>query len=198
MTRLGDLGMIEYLLFEAFVEAIKHSQATVAEWLCDAAKFDVDQEMVKYPKRALFTALQDCSTSHRYRTIEMILLKRADPNRTYAAVTGTPLQAALQMKEPDRQHIVDLLLSSGADPNARTRKDVRRMRAPLLYAARRGEVDLLRNLFKHRADPRVICRCLTIVDEAKRGKIREEVAEMLVEFGWEERFRDWARQRQSG
>ncbi|RDW87157.1 ankyrin repeat domain-containing protein [Aspergillus mulundensis] len=183
MARIGDLEMIEYLderssrygndteplHFEAFVEAIKHSHVAVVEWLCNTADFDVDQETIEYPKGSLFTAFQDCPPAHMYRMIEMILLNGADPNRTYPAVTGTPLQAALQMNGLDKQGIVDLLLLHGADPNARTRKGVRRMRAPLLYAARRGEVDLVRKLFKHGADTRVICRRLTVTMRQGEG-----------------------------
>ncbi|KAL4919089.1 ankyrin repeat-containing domain protein [Aspergillus aurantiobrunneus] len=208
LVRVGDIEMVEYLnercgrygndpesmRFEAFMEAIKNSYVDIADLLCDHGNFDINQESVEYLKGPLFTALYDCDPAVRDEMVKMLLERGADPNRTYSTVSGTALQAALQQR---RRRIVGLLLDHGADPNARMESNMRRKRPPLLHAARKADVAIVRQLFIHGADPRVVCRRLTIIDEARRGNILNNVLEMLVEFGWEVIFNEWLRKRQS-
>ncbi|KAL4882371.1 ankyrin repeat-containing domain protein [Aspergillus karnatakaensis] len=191
-TRYTEPPVSEFLHFHALMEAVMHGHVDIAAWLHIDSGTDVDLNQVATwdRKGPLFAALQDCPPNTRLEMIKMLLGGGVDPNHTSTVVRGTPLQAALQQRQ-DRDKIVQLFLEHGADPNARVARNVNKMRSPLLYAARQGDVELLRRLFELGADPRVVCRRLTIVDEAKRGNILKDVKEMLVEFGWKERFSVW-------
>ncbi|KAL3470799.1 ankyrin repeat-containing domain protein [Aspergillus californicus] len=177
---------------KAFIEAIKASQVDTAEFLADQRTFDINSTAPGYTHGPLFPALHDCKPAVRLAMVQMLLSAGADPNRTYPGVRGTPLQAALKQQDPEQEYaLADLLLENGADPNARVGKAVNKMRAPLLYAARRGQIGLVHWLFEHGADPRIAWGQLTLIDEARRGNVLEKVKVLLKEFGWDERMEKW-------
>ncbi|KAL2816293.1 ankyrin repeat-containing domain protein [Aspergillus granulosus] len=202
-ARVGDLEMVERLSgrcggystdpaeihFEAFLEAIRSGQVAVAEWILRLGWFEVENSTVRFsiPKSALFIALQDCHPPARVPMVRMLLSYRADPNELCPSVKGTPLQAAIELNNPE---LINLLLDHGADPSASTPGNMR-LRAPLLYATRKGDVKLVRQFFEHGANPLIVFRGKTLLDEAKAGRILKEVTEILVEFEWAERFDKW-------
>ncbi|KAL2836761.1 ankyrin repeat-containing domain protein [Aspergillus pseudoustus] len=210
-ARVGDMEMVEYLSgrcgwywtdpsgthFDVFMEAIRSGQLAVAEWILKLGWFEIEYATARFtnPKTALFVALHDCEPGVRVPMVRMLLSHGADPNELCPSVKGTPLQAAIRLNDPQ---LVHLLLDHGADASARTPGSIQRLRtrlrAPLLYAARRGDVQLVRKLFKHGANPLVVFRGRTLMDEAKAGRV-EEVREMLFEFGWAEKFDEWATRR---
>ncbi|KAL4869626.1 hypothetical protein BDV12DRAFT_167714 [Aspergillus spectabilis] len=101
------------------MEAVKHGHVDIAAWLHDHGKekFDVNQSISWHLKGSLFAALHDCPPDVRIQMIIMLLGEGVDQNRMYAAVIGTPLQAALQQQQ-DRSEIFNLLLEHGATSNA--------------------------------------------------------------------------------
>ncbi|KAL3455316.1 ankyrin repeat-containing domain protein [Aspergillus heterothallicus] len=210
---LGEMEMVEYLSgragrywtdssemhYEVFVAAIKSGQVAVAEWIFDVGWFEMQHVTERFasPKSALYVALHDCDKPDaRLPMVRMLLARGADPNHLCPSVAGTPLQAAIRLDQPE---LIDLLLENGADASARTPGNIRRrrnrLRAPLLYAARRGDVKFVRQLLRYGASPLVVFRGRTLIDEAKAGRNVEEVKGMLVEFGWAEKFDDWVRRR---
>jgi hypothetical protein len=210
-VRVGDFEMVEYLSprykrygsgfaemhSTAFIEAIKASNVVIAKWLHDHGEFDIN-ETVERHETALFAALLHCGLAVKIPMVKMLLARGANPNGQHPRIQGTPLQVAIRQ---DATELIDLLLDHGADPNARTSRSIRRhrtrLRYPLLYAARKGNLWLARRLFECGANPLVVFWRRTLTDEAKAGRVSAEVSEMLVEFGWAERYDKWVQERRT-
>ncbi|KAL3485582.1 ankyrin repeat-containing domain protein [Aspergillus germanicus] len=210
-VRVGDFEMVEYLSprykrygsdfaelhFMAFIEAIKASNVVIVEWLHDHGEFDIN-ETVGHHETALFAALRHCEPAVKVAMVKMLLARGAKPNGQHPRIQGTPLQVAIRQ---DATELIDLLLDHGADPIARTSRGIRRhrtrLRYPLLYAARKGNLWLVRRLLECGANPLVVFWRRTLTDEAKAGRVAVEVREMLVEFGWAERYDKWVQGRKA-
>ncbi|KAL2788315.1 ankyrin repeat-containing domain protein [Aspergillus keveii] len=210
-VRVGDFEMVEYLSprykrygsdfaemhFIAFIEAINVSNVVIVEWLHDHGEFDIN-ETDGYHETALFAALLHCEPAVKIAMVKMLLDRGTNPNGQHPRIQGTPLQVAIRQ---DATELIDLLLDHGADPIARTSRGIRRhrtrLRYPLLYAARKGNLWLVRRLLECGASPLVVFWRRTLTDEAKAGRVAEEVREMLVEFVWAERYDKWVQGRKA-
>ncbi|KAJ0417153.1 ankyrin repeat-containing domain protein [Aspergillus carlsbadensis] len=210
-VRTGDLEMVEYLSprykrygsdfpgmhFIMFIEAIKVGNVVITEWLHEHGEFDID-ETVGYRETALFAALRDCEPALKVSMVKMLLAHGANPDGQHPSMPGTPLQVAIQQ---DDSELIELLLNYGANPNARTSRGIRRhrtrLRYPLLYAARKGNMWLVRRLFEYGASPLVVSWGRTLTDEAKAGRAFVEIREMLVEFGWADKYAEWVQERKA-
>jgi hypothetical protein len=210
-VRAGDLEMVEYLSprfkrygpyfeelhFKALIEAIKLGSVVIAQWLHEHGEFDID-ETAWYHETALFAALRDCEINVKVPMVKMLLTRGANPDGQHPSIPGTPLQIAIQRNETK---LIDLLLDHGANPNTRTSRGIRRhrtrLRHPLLYAARKGNIWLVRRLFECGANPLVLSWRKSLTDEAKAGRVSREVREMLVEFEWAGRYDEWVQERRA-
>jgi uncharacterized protein len=108
--------------------------------------------------------------------IQTLLELGADPNHPDDA--GFPsLIAALSADRPDRHQIIELLLAFGANLQAHGINDW----TPLHYAAAAGDLDGIRLLLAHGADPNARTRidaCATPLEEAEILG-RDEAAQLL-------------------
>lgn len=110
--------------------------------------------------------------------VRTLLEYGADPN--YDDGAGFPaLIAALSTKRPDRRDLIHLLLEFGADVHRRGLNDW----TPLHYAANINDVEVIRLLLAHGADPNSRTRidnCATPLEEAE-GLGHAKIVECLQE-----------------
>jgi ankyrin repeat protein len=91
------------------------------------------------------------------------------------------LHSAIDRDKPDRLEVFELLCAAGADVNARGINDW----TPLHRAAARNDVEVLKILFRHGADPRVRTRIDDYATPLEEARILEQAdaVRLLEQFG---------------
>lgn len=205
----------------ALVFAAREGDLEVARLLLDAGA-DVNQT-TQYGWAPLLAAVQN----RRYRLAADLLERGADPNLAnrggwtplYLAVDNRNIEAGdYPTRRPDMDHmaLISLLLDNGADPNLRMASSTETRTifthqwlyeegaTPFLRASQSGDLDLMRLLLEHGADPSIptdagvtalmvasgIGWVEGVTYEWSPEQTREAVA-LLLELGADVNAQDW-------